>query len=296
MRVEKEKIGKTLPPNGGISAAKLTSQLSGTNVDKSFPRPFQKTLTGKLPRSKHSRSECHQGIPHQRVTMKIPGKAFTFIEIIVVLAIIVVLVGMLLNVFKGVRDKALRASCANNMSQIIRALNLYLEDYPSVDRPPGSSINEIYGCLYYISGNGKAGGISTMKGYVCPATTHLTLIPKKYGASLDSNWTIVNGSKEMTDYLIIKPETDPYGGTQCYPNFRKTPKGNAVLWENILENHKSGRHVGFWDQRVRFINSDIETDYPINLDYSTGKHENESIHKLIKNDTTARIIGMDDTK
>jgi prepilin-type N-terminal cleavage/methylation domain-containing protein len=214
----------------------------------------------------------------EKIPMKNPSlKAFTFIEMIMVIAILVILATMLVFAFKGVRDKALRASCANNMSQIIRALNLYLEDYP-VDRPPGSSINDIYGRLYYLSKDGKIGGITIMNVYVCPATKHIPLIPLGYGKSLKSNWLPDNGRTNMTDYIIIRPETDPQ-----YSNFRKTPKGNAVLWEDFLENHKSGRHVGFWDQRVRFIAaSDNAMDYPINLDYSTGKLETESIHTMGK--------------
>ncbi len=223
-------------------------------------------------------------------------RAFTLIEIIVVMVIIGILAAMLIGIVKSAREKAFRASCASNMSQIIRALNLYFEDYPSVDRPPGSSINELYGSLYYLSANGRMGGISTMNVYVCPATGHLPLIPAKYGASLKSNWLI---QKEMTDYLLIKSQTDAYGNPSVnhyYPNLRKTPKGNAVLWEAFYENHKSGRHVGFWDQRVRFIASNAEADYPKNLDYATGTAETETIHKLINNpsDGESRIIGMYD--
>jgi hypothetical protein len=223
-----------------------------------------------------------------KIPMKNPLlKAFTFIETIVVIAILLILATLLINTFKSARDKALRFSCANNMSHIIRALNLYLEDYPSVDCPPGSSINDIYGSLYYLSKDGKMGGITNMKIYVCPATTHIPLIPLGYGESLKSNWLPANGNTNMTDYLIIKPHRDQY------PNFRKTPKGNAVLWEDLIGNHKSGRHVGFWDQRVRFIAPDLSENYPKNLDYSKGTLPKDPINELIEEDIEQRIYMVD---
>lgn len=55
-------------------------------------------------------------------------QAFTLIELLVVIAIIAILVSILLPVFARVREKARTASCASNLSQIMKAFRMYTMD------------------------------------------------------------------------------------------------------------------------------------------------------------------------
>jgi prepilin-type N-terminal cleavage/methylation domain-containing protein len=56
-------------------------------------------------------------------------RAFTLIEILIVIAIIALLVGILLPALKNARESAWSTICTSNLQQIGKAVNLYANDY-----------------------------------------------------------------------------------------------------------------------------------------------------------------------
>jgi type II secretory pathway pseudopilin PulG len=55
--------------------------------------------------------------------------AFTLVELLVVISIIIILIGLLFPAFKGVQDQARRVQAKNDLTQIITAINAFYTEY-----------------------------------------------------------------------------------------------------------------------------------------------------------------------
>jgi prepilin-type N-terminal cleavage/methylation domain-containing protein/prepilin-type processing-associated H-X9-DG protein len=92
-----------------------------------LPIPFILLILSKRLRSS-SVSLCLRVDPSRR-------KAFTLIEVLVVLAVIAVLAALLLPVMAGARSKAWQTACAANLRQLAQANNLYAADHDGCFAP-----------------------------------------------------------------------------------------------------------------------------------------------------------------
>src|SRR5579859_280874 len=101
--------------------------------------------------------------------------AFTFIELLVVLAILAILAALLLPALTRAKTGANRAVCLNNLKQINAALRMYADD--SSDKSPwvGTATNRILDFCYkeliqdYVAARGS--DQSRQKLFACPSDT-----------------------------------------------------------------------------------------------------------------------------
>ncbi len=123
------------------------------------------------------------------VRMVVPSmkiRAFTLIEILIVIAIIAVLAALLFPVFARAKDAAKKNSCLSNIRQVGMATNLYLVDYdgmypqtrktsplPEVEDIAGWIDEPFFGSAYrliapYTGTKVQSTDLSAQKLYACP--------------------------------------------------------------------------------------------------------------------------------
>lgn len=145
-------------------------------------------------------------------------RAFTLIELLIVVAIIAILAGILFPVFAKAREKARQASCASNLHQIGLASIQYEQDYDDHTMPAyvgGSVVGAYYYWWAYIDQFGNADPAKgLLQPYMrnqqvqsCPSFTLSTTLYGNTGYGYNSDYLSPSAYTSNTNC----PNTDGYG-------------------------------------------------------------------------------------
>jgi type II secretory pathway pseudopilin PulG len=71
--------------------------------------------------------------------------AFTLIELLIVISIIIILMGLLFPVFRGAQDQAKRVQAKNDLAQIVTAVNAFYAEYGKYPLPDDATDDFTFG-------------------------------------------------------------------------------------------------------------------------------------------------------
>ncbi|MBN2144519.1 MAG: prepilin-type N-terminal cleavage/methylation domain-containing protein [Candidatus Aureabacteria bacterium] len=224
---------------------------------------------------------------------KIRMLAFTLIELLVVMAIVAILAAMIIPKVGSAKGKAFQTNCSSNVKNIVKAMLLYVQDYPEATCPGASTtgalpatdtmyLRGVFGAMYYTPDGDKAGGISALDMYVCPglkSSTHAGPTPNQGAAATVWHLPLHTSTSESPtkniDYVLFGD----------LPNLRTSPDSNALITEKT-KNHGDGRNVGFVGGYVKLLTDD-------DLSSNSSMYKNtDSAGKLYTSSLTTQFSGQ----
>jgi len=138
------------------------------------------------------------------------GRAFTLVELLMVIAVIAILAALMLPVLSSAKSKAKRTTCLNNLKQINLAIHVYAGN--NDDRLPDTGLGTYITYKELIKGDlGLHGPASSSDGiFTCPADTFC----------FDENTAAYkpNGHHEQADYDYSSYAFDGLNLLTNYPN------------------------------------------------------------------------------
>ncbi len=175
-------------------------------------------------------------------------KAFTLLELLVVIAVIAILAALILPTIGGVKVKSKETTCINNLKQIGMGLMVYASD--SGDRFPafeaGASNNSITPDLPWIVFKARLEKAENLpeKIFACPADTYyydVTLAGPGYVATPRHEWAMVDFSSYSFNAVNLMTNVPSVVGDGTWPGIGGRTMASVV---NPSPDGADGRRLG----------------------------------------------------
>ena len=234
-------------------------------------------------------------------------RAFTLIEILVVIGIIGLLAALLFPVFAQAREEARKTTCLSNMRQLGLAFQQYANDSrgkyplsgnfqawapgyghwvsgeagddkslvsivfpPSAATPPSELAKPDFQRAAKVTDGSIFSYVKSTQVYVCPSAQYNTQLGLSYSMNCAMSGVTVARTRAPGDIVLLVDEQYPTDGF-FYARGICKPGENACSTDALQDRHNGGGNLLFADGHVKFFRNEA---FP--LDYSTQGLINKS--------------------